>query len=482
MAINTPGFDFASRDYENIRRDLLNRASLIAPEWTDRDPSDFGVLLVDLWAYMGDVMHYYIDRAAGEAFITTATQRESMLALASLFDYKPYSRRASRAVVTLLNTSGEDVLIPSGTIFVGLGESANINFYSDNDALLISGVETPVLVTEGSVVTEEVLTNSATGRPNQRYSLSKINVSSSNVQVFVYEDGVTPTAWNQVTDVALAATGSSTYSIVVNANNETQVLFGTSLTGRVPPTNAKITATYTITSGAEGNIPENKIKSFRSVQPAGVSITYSSAATGGNSGESIESIKASLKATIRSQDRAVTINDFVDLALRIPGVFNATAKYEPSVEGGGTVTIYGMPYISSYESYNFNTVSVDPDVLNEIENTIQPLAMLGVTVVAADQITLVPKGVEAIINVDSSYVSSSVKRAVEDALNLLFDLGSLQFGEDLQIGDVYKTIHSVEGVLYASDLIVAGDAPQKNELIRKGVFDLSTSGGINTSV
>ena len=105
MAINTPGFDFASRDYENIRRDLLNRASLIAPEWTDRDPSDFGVLLVDLWAYMGDVLHYYIDRAAGEAFITTATQRESMLALASLFDYKPYSRRASKAVVNLLNNS-----------------------------------------------------------------------------------------------------------------------------------------------------------------------------------------------------------------------------------------------------------------------------------------------------------------------------------------------------------------------------------------
>ena len=64
MPLNTPGFDFASRDYENIRRDLLIRAERVLPDWTDRDPSDFTMLLVDLWAYMGDIMHYYIDRVS----------------------------------------------------------------------------------------------------------------------------------------------------------------------------------------------------------------------------------------------------------------------------------------------------------------------------------------------------------------------------------------------------------------------------------
>lgn len=481
MAINTPGFDFASRDYENIRRDLLNRASFVAPEWTDRDPSDFGVLLVDLWAYMGDVLHYYIDRAAGEAFITTATQRESMLALANLFDYTPYSRRPATALVSVSNTSTENVTLEAGTVFIGTAEMGNLNFFSNEDTVLVSGEVTQVAVTEGSVIEEEVLTNSASGRPNQRYSLSKLNVVSNNVQVFVYEDGVTPVAWNQVVDIALATTNSSSYSISVNADNETQVLFGTALTGRVPPTNAKITATYSITSGADGNIPQNKITSFRNVQPAGVAVVGSTSATGGSSGESIESIKSSLKATIKSQDRAVTINDFVDLALRIPGVYRATAKYEPSISGGGSVTIYGMPYISDYTEYTSNTVSVLADVQSQIVSNIQPLSMLGVTVLSASSITLVPKTITATIYVDNSYVANSVKRAVEDSLNVLFDLGSLEFGEDLQIGDVYKTIHSVEGVLYAT-VTLSGSAPTPIQLIRKGSFVLTTSGGITTSV
>lgn len=481
MAINTPGFDFASRDYENIRRDLLNRASFVAPEWTDRDPSDFGVLLVDLWAYMGDVLHYYIDRAAGEAFITTATQRESMLALANLFDYTPYSRRAATAFVSVSNTSSENIVLPAGTVFIGAGESGNLNFFSNEDTTLVSGQVTQVGVTEGSVIEEEILTNSASGRPNQRYSLSKLNVVSNNVQVFVYEDGVTAIPWNQVVDVALATTSSSSYSVSVNADNETQVLFGTALTGRVPPTNAKITATYSVTSGAAGNIPQNKITSFRNMQPSGVAIVGSTSASGGSSGESIESIKSSLKATIKSQDRAVTINDFVDLALRIPGVYRSTIKYEPSISGGGSVTIYGMPYISDYTSYSSNTVSVLSSVQEQIVSNIQPVAMLGVTVSAATSITLVPKTITATIYIDNSYVANSVKRAVEDALNALFDLGALEFGEDLQIGDVYKSIHDVEGVLYAN-VTLSGSSPTPIQLIRKGSFILTTSGGITTSV
>ena len=99
MALERPGFDFASRDYSNIRRDLLARAERTVPEWTDRDPSDFSMVLVDMWAYMGDILHYYIDRAAGESFLDTATQKESVLALANLFDYKPRNRTAARATV-----------------------------------------------------------------------------------------------------------------------------------------------------------------------------------------------------------------------------------------------------------------------------------------------------------------------------------------------------------------------------------------------
>lgn len=482
MGINNPGFDFASRDYENIKRDLLNRAALVTPEWTDRDSSDFGVLMVDLWAYMGDVLHYYIDRAAGEAFITTATQRESLLALANLFDYVPYSRRAATATVTVANSSDVAVVLPANTVFVGVSELMNLNFFSIEDVEIPANASAQIQVTEGTKVEEEVLTNASSGRPNQKYSLSKLNAVASSVDVYVYEDGVTPTPWNRVVDISLANTKSSTYSVSVNADNETQVIFGSGLSGRVPPTNSKITATYAVTSGSDGNLPLNKITSFKNYQPNGLVVVSSSAATGGSSGESVESIKSSLKATIKSQDRAVTLNDFVDLALRIPGVYLATAVYQPSISGGGSVTIYGMPYISDYPTYSTNTASVYPEVQEQLVINIQPMAMLGVTVVAASSVTLIPKSITAQIVVDDSYVRSSVLRAVDDALNMLFELDALRFGEDIQLGDVYKTIHDIEGVLYASNVVISGAAPTETQLIRKGQFNITGNGGITTSV
>lgn len=482
MALNTPGFDFASRDYATIRNDLLSRASRVAPEWVDRDPSDFGVLLVDLWAYMGDVMHYYIDRAAGEAFVSTATQRESLLALSNLFDYTPFTRTASSAVVYVSNSSSASVTLAAGTVFIGTSELENIEFFSNADVVIYSGATNVAIpVTQGSKIVEEVLTSAASGQVGQKYSLAKTTAVPTSTQVYVYEDGINPTGWNRITDVSLASTGTSVYSVAVNANNETQVVFGNRISGRVPPTNAKVTATYSTTIGDAGNLGQNKILSFKSAQPNGVAVTSSTAATGGSSGETVDSIKASLKAMIKSQNRAVTLQDFVDLTLIIPGVYKSVAKYEPSVSGGGSVTIYGLPYISSYTSYASASVGISSSVQEQIVTSITPLATLGITVIAAPSITLVPKNITAVIYVDSSYVASSVQTAASNALDVLFDISVVEFGEDIKIGDIYRTLHNVEGVLYAT-VTLSGSTPTNIQLIKKGTYSLSTSGGITTLV
>lgn len=485
MPLNTPGFDFASRDYENIRRDLFSRASQILPEWVDRDASDFGVLMVDLWAYMGDVIHYYIDRAAGESFITTATQRESVLALSNLFDYTPFTRTPAQATVYVSNTSSASVSIPSNTIFIGTSENGSLEYFTNSNTSLSAGqTSVSISVTEGRKILEEVLTTSSSGQINQRYSLSKIDVVPTSVQVYVYEDGVTPSSWNRVNDVALAATGSSVYSVNVNADNETEVVFGNRITGRVPPTNSKITVSYNTTSGALGNIAQNKILTFKSAQPSGLAVVSSSAATGGSSGETIESIKTALRAKIRSQNRAVTLQDFVDLATQVSGVYKAVAKYEANSDpsSGGSVTVYGLPYISDYTSYGSASVGISTSVRNEILALIQPKAMLGITTVAASSITLRPKNVTATVYVDDTYVASSVKAAVENSLNNLFEIGIIEFGQSLKLGDVYRTIHAVEGVLYADNVSLSGTDPSNVELLRKGTFTITTSGGITTTV
>ena len=81
MANYVPQIDYTSRDFSAIKQDMIDLIPNFVPQWISRDPSDFGIALIELFSYMGDLINYYIDRSANESFITTASQRESVLQL-----------------------------------------------------------------------------------------------------------------------------------------------------------------------------------------------------------------------------------------------------------------------------------------------------------------------------------------------------------------------------------------------------------------
>jgi predicted phage baseplate assembly protein len=54
-----------------------------------RAPDDPTIALLDAWATVGDVLGFYLDRIAGEGYLSTAIQPGSILALASLVGYQP---------------------------------------------------------------------------------------------------------------------------------------------------------------------------------------------------------------------------------------------------------------------------------------------------------------------------------------------------------------------------------------------------------
>ncbi|MBN1203494.1 MAG: putative baseplate assembly protein [Myxococcaceae bacterium] len=80
--------DYVTKDYEGFRQAMLNQIPLRLPNWTDRGESDFGVVLIELFAYVADILSYYQDRVANEAFLGTATQRRSVAELLRLIDYQ----------------------------------------------------------------------------------------------------------------------------------------------------------------------------------------------------------------------------------------------------------------------------------------------------------------------------------------------------------------------------------------------------------
>src|SRR5579863_993032 len=84
-----------------------------------RDPSDFSIALLDAWAVALDILTFYQERFANEAFLRTAVDQRSVFELARLVGYVPSPGVAASAVLafTLSSATGspDNVLIPAGT-------------------------------------------------------------------------------------------------------------------------------------------------------------------------------------------------------------------------------------------------------------------------------------------------------------------------------------------------------------------------------
>jgi len=504
-------FDYTSRDFNTVKADLLARAERVVPDWTSRDQSDFGMVMVDLWAYGMDVLHYYIDRAAGETFLPTATQRESVLALANLFDYTPRSRTSAQSVLTLSNSGGEEVVIPRYTKFVARYDGKTYNAYSSGISTIPANSTGIVPVYEGTIVNDpsEVLTISSTGEVSQRYTLSNRGVVASSVVVRVLEDGVNPVLYRRVNRISTAAAGDRAYVIRLNADNSTEIVFGNSVAGFSPPAGSRIEVIYATSSGAGGNIPANSIASFYSVTPDYITIQSSTAFSGGVSEESIDTLKTTVPSVIASQNRAVTATDYKNLALQVEGISKAAVAYTPNPAGGSSagnasVTIYAQPdRTDDYLTANTaeDQLSAGPPVIwgqtlttdqrQAVVDFISPKTMLGVEVVCAEEIVWTAIDIDITITVNPRAVAAWVKQSVEDALDAIFTFNSVSFNQTLSSSQIYRTVMGIDGIDYAvlSVFDETNDSSQTVEdtitvgqyvLPKKGTITVTVLGGITS--
>lgn len=496
-------FDYASRDYDTIKADLLARATRVLPEWTSRDSSDFGMLMVDLWAQMGDVLHYYVDRAANEHFLVTATQRESVLALANLFDYTPSGRTSAVGSVTLANTGASDYDIAPYTRFVARYENKTYQVYTRLGGTVSGGsVSAPgsgvVDLYEGTIVVDEILSTLSSGVDGQSYTLANAKVVTGSIEITVNESGASPIKYTRVGRLSTANPGDRVFAVNTNPDGESEIIFGSGVSGFPPPTNSLIKATYAYSSGAAGNLPSNSVADFLNQTPNNISISSSGAFTGGANEESLASMRTSVPSVISSQNRAVTRRDYINTALRIDGVSKAAVAYASplTANDNATVTIYAHPPISDDQfvpeqgATGLSTsIAVPASTQESVETEVSNKSMIGVDVVAATSIDWELLNLVVDVNVSGRFVQSWVEDDVIAALDSLFSFDRVTFGQTVNVGQIYRTILNVRGVDYASISAFYKDSDGSTslqsaitidpvKLPRKGYFTINMAGGV----
>lgn len=97
--------DYIAKDYESFRQAMIDLIPQKLPEWTDRSEADFGVVLIELFAYMADILGYYQDRIANESFLATAQERRSVIHHLRTIGYELAAPAPASALLSLIISS-----------------------------------------------------------------------------------------------------------------------------------------------------------------------------------------------------------------------------------------------------------------------------------------------------------------------------------------------------------------------------------------
>jgi len=81
---------YTSKDFDSIKSDLISFVKQNYPDsWSDFNEASGGMALLDLMAYIGDMMSFYIDRQVNESFINRAVEEKNIIANAKQLGYNP---------------------------------------------------------------------------------------------------------------------------------------------------------------------------------------------------------------------------------------------------------------------------------------------------------------------------------------------------------------------------------------------------------
>jgi hypothetical protein len=81
---------YLNKDFTELRASLINYARTYFPTtYNDFSPSSPGMMFMEMAAYVGDVMSFYLDNQIQETYLQYARQTNNLYELAYMFGYKP---------------------------------------------------------------------------------------------------------------------------------------------------------------------------------------------------------------------------------------------------------------------------------------------------------------------------------------------------------------------------------------------------------
>lgn len=328
--------NYVNYNFEDLVTQLTNRLKESAT-WKDTYRSGTGQMIIELFAYVGNLVLYNLERVAQEGYIGTALNRSSVINLVRLLGYNP--KRAISAVGSVTFTLAAPKLAVVFFPGVSSPNTVRLETASGIKYVVLSDVSIPVgqttvsaTVVQGQKVEKPVTSN---GSLNQEYKLDYTNIENTGVYVAV--DGV---PWTMVDSFVSGTPTSKWFKVRNELDGTVSVIFGDNVTAMAPTAASNIVIRYIRTDGVSGNIYTtgllNVIASpvFDTNGVVITDLTASNASTilGGAPEETTDEIRYEAPQVFAAGDRLVTREDYVAILENYGSIATANAWGENEEE------------------------------------------------------------------------------------------------------------------------------------------------------
>ena len=373
-------------------------------------------VLLDLLAYNTYYNSFYLNMVAGEAFLSTAQKRNSVVNLANSLNYVPRSTSSASITGTVtLTVSGSPVSvnIPAFTQFNGTVDGKSFIFSNVESKTIFSasGVYSgSIILKEGSDVTTRYSVVSADA--DQRFLIPNTKIDTSTLVVTVLNSSVDSTTrtFTLAENIVELDSSSLVYFLRETEDEVYELKFGDGIFGIELNNGNIVVIRYLVSSGALANDINALTYSDTITNVTSVTFTAADPAAGGSARETVAQIKFNAPKSYEAQNRAVTAEDYKALLL------NQATVNSVVVWGGedNDPPTYGKVFIAIKPTTG--SVLTATEKLNLISSVINPKKILTVQTEIVD-----PEYIYIIITTTVKYDAKKTSLSSDTISNLVVD-------------------------------------------------------------
>ena len=556
-AIGIKQINYLSRDFQTIRTDLINYLKAFFPEqWQDFNVASPGMALLELNAYVGDLLAFSVDKKYNELFQDGVQQRSAVYRMAKTFGFKVPGVRPAITITDIIidvptTINGPDYsytpVLRAGLQIKGAGQTFettyDVDFSSDysedgkanrtiqpvlngNQDLIKYRILKRELVKAGNTKIFKTEIISGDEKPFMQFILPETNVLEildviiepgvglnktpthedfhdvskrywevdylATDKIFVEDDnvpsvnGVKIGKYLQVSKrfikdfmsdgtCKLTFGGGqenySSYEIYLqnltsesccanSASFNTSALLLNPVLGEIIPGNSTLYIKYRIGGGSLSNVGSNVLQSVGNVNgvilgtdPAKNQAVLSSIrannpvpAIGGRGLPTVSEIKNFIASNFASQNRCVTLEDYIARAYQIPGKFGAPFRIHGIVDDNKVIL-----YILTKDAENKLSSISTGEIKRNLVNYLTPYRMINDFVEINDG-KFVNLEVEVDLFVDKTYNSSEVKLNSILKIKEYFDIDTWQMNQHIYVSQLTDILREIPGVINVVDV------------------------------